>query len=71
MTAESPNVSVAIRAEAAAFEIPKETASFLLAADNRFFILATVTSRKAESLFRAFITCCKPIVMASTLCTRV
>ena len=71
MTAESPSVSVAMSAEAAAVEMPSDAASRVLAAVSRFFILTTVTSRKAESLFRAFITCCNPIVMASTLCTRV
>ena len=71
ITAESPNVSVAIRACAAPVEIPKATASRALAAVSRFFIFTTVTRRKAESLFRVLNTCWSPIVMAITLWTRV
>ena len=62
---------MAIKAVAAALEMPNDTANFVLAAVSSFFILTTVTSRKAESLFRVFMTCCSPIVTAMTLCTRV
>ena len=62
---------MAIRACAAPVEMPKATASRVLAAVSRFFIFTTVTRRKAESLFRVLNTCWSPIVMAITLWTRV